>query len=280
MSIGGGMSEQPGFLTRYWRGEIALPISFWLVNFTATITLGVILSVLFRALETSDGYRPLVIFIGVAAGWAIAIVIQVWQCVGLWRSAGTYLSQHRGLRRLPAYLARLMVGAGIVANIPILVEQGFPQFIEVFKIAFSEDPDIPDYEVRLSEDKEEIHVIGGFKYGLAKDLRRQIEAAPTARVVVFESEGGRLGEAEAVFDLLVEKQLSTAVNEECASACALAFMGGKIVGSASRENRIAQCPFRRTERISNSRCNAEIRKSHYADIWRSHFVFQQGPTDR
>ena len=214
------------FFARYWRGEYSLPVSYWLINWLTSIAGRVAIVMLTGVVNLQNNYHPLSIFLSVVGVWGLACSIQVWQLVGLWRSAQHYLEQNQNWRRIWAYLARFGVVAATLTMAISVTTVGVPQIVEVSKILFADDPDLPDYTITLSEDGREIHVSGGFKYGLTKDLRARIDFAPQARVIVFDSIGGRIGEAESVYDLLVEKKLSTAVNELCASACALAFMGG------------------------------------------------------
>jgi hypothetical protein len=72
----------------------------------------------------------------------------------------------------------------------------------------------------------ELEVSGGFKFGLADDLTRVMRATPQLRTVHLDSVGGRIGEAEKLFNLIREHGFTTYVSHECLSACTLAFAGG------------------------------------------------------
>lgn len=216
-----------GLIPRYWRGEVSLPVSFWVLNSTATIAVGIVVALLNYSASLWDAYSPASLFFIVFNGWLVVIPVDVWKSVGLFRSAGAFITQNRAGWRLLAYAAKIWAIFSLAWTLNIFATSGFSQLVEVSKMLFANDSDVTDYEVFLSEDSREVHVRGGFKYGLAADLRLLLERTPAVEVVVFESNGGRVVEGRKVYDLIKEKQLSTAVNTYCRSACALAFMAGR-----------------------------------------------------
>ena len=74
-----GTSRKGNYLSRHWRGQLSLPVAFWLNYFA----LGVIFFVTGNILalnEADDGVGIPFLMI-----W---LPIIIWQCVGTWRSAG------------------------------------------------------------------------------------------------------------------------------------------------------------------------------------------------
>jgi hypothetical protein len=98
---------------------------------------------------------------------------------------------------------------------------------EAYNIAFLNDPDIPDYAIRVMRDGTEAEIVGGFKYGLTDDFIKILSASRSIKVVHLDSVGGRLGEGRRLYELIRERGLTTYVSGQCMSACTLAFAGGK-----------------------------------------------------
>jgi hypothetical protein len=88
-------------------------------------------------------------------------------------------------------------------------------------------PDIPDYSIRVMRDGTEAEIVGGFKYGLTDDFTKTLSASRDIKIVHLDSLGGRIGEGRRMFELIRDRGLSTYVSARCASACTLAFAGGK-----------------------------------------------------
>ena len=73
----------------------------------------------------------------------------------------------------------------------------------------------------------EVEITGGFKYGLTDEFQKLLKASRQISVVHLDSLGGRIGEAEKLYKVIRENGLTTYVPSKCASACTLAFAGGK-----------------------------------------------------
>jgi hypothetical protein len=69
---------------------------------------------------------------------------------------------------------------------------------------------------------------GGFGFGSGGMMRTALDAAPNARLVAFDSPGGRPLVAEEVATLIQARHLDTYVERYCASACTVAFVAGAV----------------------------------------------------
>lgn len=107
-----------------------------------------------------------------------------------------------------------------------IVTSAIPQVKEVSRMAFMDDPDIPEYFIRVMRDGTEAEITGGIKYGLANDFEKILSASRRIRVVHLNSIGGRIGEGERLYNLIRSGKLTTYVSSKCLSACTLAFSGG------------------------------------------------------
>lgn len=226
------------FIARHWRGELSLPVSYWLISFAANIAGALIVLALTLTFTPREGYEPTIILALLSVTWAILLVLLVWQIVGLWRSAERRAEARFKARRsafwaraaqFMAVIAVLQFGAGFAGT-------GAPQFAELYRIVFQNDPDIPDATLRLSDDGRFLAVAGGIKYGLAGQVDLLLKAAPNVVGLLLDSPGGRLAEAIKVSDLVRGRSLDTFVSDECSSACTLVFVAGRnrLVGQYGR----------------------------------------------
>jgi len=74
-----GTATKGNYLSRHWRGQLSLPVAFW-VNY---IVLGAIYFVIGKIMESNE--------VGDSVGMPFMLIllpIVIWQCVGAWRSAG------------------------------------------------------------------------------------------------------------------------------------------------------------------------------------------------
>jgi hypothetical protein len=215
-------------VARHWRGEFPLWIAYWIFGFAGNIVVALIPVTTFATFNTDKGYEPFSIFFAITVASIGVLLVLTWQMVGVWKSATLYMARTDiGKKAFWGGLAKLAVVVGFIRLLGTLTGEIFPQLSEIYRIAFYDDPDIPAYSIRLMRDGTEAEIVGGFKYGLAKDLSIVIKAASRLKVVHFDSIGGRIGEGEKLFKLIRERGLNTYVSTKCLSACTLAFAGGR-----------------------------------------------------
>jgi uncharacterized protein DUF4339 len=224
-------------LAAHWRGELPLWMSFWVFGIAGNIVIAAIPSVAIAVFGADSGYKPTSIFSASTVIWAGIFAVALWQAVGVWRSA-TRTAEGRvpsgaetepaaaGLRPFWAGLARIVVVVAFARLLGAFSAEGLPQLSELYKIAFQDDPDIPPYTIRITQDGVEAEIVGGFKYGLTNDFEALASTTPQLKVVRLDSVGGRLGEGEKLFAMIRERGLDTYVSSRCLSACTLAFAGG------------------------------------------------------
>ena len=75
---------------------------------------------------------------------------------------------------------------------------------------------------------------GGFSFGGTALVHSALDAAPHARLVAFDSPGGRPLVAEQIADLIRARHLDTYVARYCASACIVAFAAGTVRSASAR----------------------------------------------
>jgi hypothetical protein len=221
--------ERSNFIARHWRGELPLWASYWLINFFGNIFAVAVPIVIAAVFVSKSDHHPLSLFTAFTGTWACVLVLACWQLVGTWRSAKRYSSTRRqqGKHAFWGRLAQAAVLFGVFTSISTILREGAPQIIEMWRIAFQNDPDIPDYSIRVMRDGTEAEIVGGFKYGLVDDFVKIIGASPRINVLHLDSVGGRLGEGERLYEVIRSRRFTTYVSSKCLSACTLAFAGGR-----------------------------------------------------
>lgn len=216
----GGTSPRNIF-GRHWRGELSLPVSYWAI--------GVLLSVALFAVATIGGSAvgEMDVGPGLSAAWFLSymsfvIVTAVWQTVGIWRSAGSYIRTHQ--HRFWGYVARVAIVFGALQTVTQFRTLS-PMLHRSVELVLGHD-NIPAYQLRLLRGGTEVELSGGMSTGTAHALKSILDAAPAIKVVHLNSDGGFLGEGFRINKLLSERNLATYTSAECVSACTIAFLGG------------------------------------------------------
>jgi hypothetical protein len=218
----GQVANTRNYFVRHWRGELSLPVSYWVNGLLATIA----------ASTTSFGFITLIEGGEVRAGAPMALALicfillllalSAWQMVGIWRSATR--RSGRGSRVWPV-LAKASVIIGIVRVAIELVGASFPVVSEHVRIAIG-DQRFGESRFRLLRDGTELEFFGGINVGAADELARMLDAAPQVRVLHLNSVGGRIAEADLMAAHVRKRHLITYVSERCDSACTHVFLAG------------------------------------------------------
>jgi ATP-dependent protease ClpP protease subunit len=223
------LPRRRNYFARHWRGELSLPVSYW-INGTLVAFAGTLLG--FRAqLAIDDLNDPrTVLALGIALV-VIAVALPVWQFVGVWRSAGQHES--RGGLRFWAVTARVMVSLGVLRFAVFSIERVAPQ-IPVFYVMAVGDRDMK-HEVRLVGGRDAVFS-GEIGFGATADIEALLDAHPAVTILHLASGGGRVLEARHLHDAIRRRGLTTMSMTLCASACTMAFMGGKerLIGPEAR----------------------------------------------
>jgi hypothetical protein len=211
------------FIGRHWRGGYSLAVAYWLFGLLVGLASGLVGAGM-EWLANGIEYNPLHILLAAMLGWAVLILLSGWHLVGVWRSANRWRASGRA--GFWGWAARLVTVAGFTQFAVVMGQVALPQFVALADIVVNGDSTIPDYTITVTDGGSDVEITGGFKYGLADALRRVLDAAPGVRVLALQSPGGRIGEARAVYRLIVDRRLNTVTNTYCMSACTYAFLGG------------------------------------------------------
>lgn len=83
------------------------------------------------------------------------------------------------------------------------------------------------YSLKLQPAGDVIELSGSFSWAVPQSLTAILSQAPAVRTIWLDSPGGHLQAAEQVARIIQARKLDTYVPRSCASACTIAFLGGK-----------------------------------------------------
>ena len=206
------------YFLRHWRGELSLPLSYWLNGILGTIVVTVLVLSFASALEDSENSFSFLIYW--LASIAVVTSVTAWQLVGVWRSAERY----EGLAVWSA-LARLMVIVGFMNLANRYSQEYIPAINE--SIEFADWRSTAQWRILLLKDGHEIELAGAIGDGISRELSIILDSAPSVELVhVNLSQGGLVKEATRIQKLISQRGLSTYVSGECVSACTIVYLGG------------------------------------------------------
>ena len=206
------------YFIRHWQGEYSLGITYWINYITVGVFLLLILRIYPEELVT-DTLHALYIYIAL---YCIVLTITIWQIVGVWQSANKHIRESE--RKFWAHAAKVFVLLGFLSTVFMIKDllPGLNKFIYIF----AKERPIPQYYIRIMDNKKEIEITGGIKFGLTNSVRIICKKFPTIKVIHLNSLGGRVVEARRLREFIEEKKLLTSTNKGCFSACTIAYMGG------------------------------------------------------
>jgi hypothetical protein len=211
------------YIMRHWRGELSLPVSYWLNGILGGVVLAVVLFAI-RFMTHRDGEaRPLVWFLSLAMVWLLNALMVLWQTVGVWRSATRYQQQQKYFW---GGLAKGLSVLGMVQLAASFVMVGAPQLAGIYEI-LSGDRRVGPHQFHIIANGRTLEFSGGITFGVAQEFESFLNAAATVNAVRLDSIGGRILEAQKIADLIKSRNLTTFVVRECLSACTIVFLGGK-----------------------------------------------------
>lgn len=212
-----------GFIARHWRGEHSLGLAFWGYGIGLSLLVSVVSNIAGASTAFGD-LGPRLVGARMLTIYALAVVMSVWQWVGIWRSAANHMKA--GGRALWGQLAQVMVVLWVLSAVGRLAQNDGAMLQEGANLMLGID-NVPAYRLRLLGDGAEIELTGGIPFGTADAFKAMLEAHPGIRVAYLDSIGGRIGEALRLQQLIKERQLVTYTARECDSACVIAFLGGR-----------------------------------------------------
>ncbi len=212
-----------GYIARHWRGELTLPVSFWVNNFLLAAPVGFAIGALAAWIAvTGDYLRGGSIALLVA--WPLLLAFSVWCIVGAWRAATAHTDS--GGSSLWAGLAKLMLVLSALSTAGSALFEFAPNVGAYLRMARGIDP-IGHVRATLSADGRRLRLEGPLGLGDGERIRALTAKAAGLRVVELDSPGGRLKEGEEIAALVKRASWHTRTTGACESACTLVHMAGE-----------------------------------------------------
>lgn len=219
------LPEEPArnYVMKHWRGQYSLPFAYWVNGTVLGIGAGVALGAFAYVASVQFVGMPFVWFACMLAFWLVMILVTAWQVVGIWRSATRYRQSERifwgGFAKCMMVFATLNLAYYVIAT-------GVPQLRDIYGIARG-DALVGTHSFHVADNGARLDFYGGISFGVAKELDEQLAQMDHVTTVLLNSQGGRIAEAQRMADIIRKRGLSTTVVNLCASACTIAFLGGK-----------------------------------------------------
>lgn len=208
------------YFLRHWRGQLSLPVSYWINGSLLGVALLILFKVIGSATQDWD-LRPIAFL---SLGMLVsAILVTVWSMVGIWRSAGKHAG--RGGSAGWARVAQVVTILSTLSfGVRLYTEVG-PQMKEFASIATGRD-DLGIVKATVSHDGQTLLLQGAIGTGSMDEVLKVLSTAPNVKSIMLNSHGGRLREAEQLAQLVRERKLDTYVELQCLSACTFVFLAG------------------------------------------------------
>jgi ATP-dependent protease ClpP protease subunit len=214
--------EEPArnYFVRHWRGQLTLPVSYWVNGWGATALCA---GLMFAANKLLDDISVRGAAAAALAFLVLLLAVTAWLSVGIWRSAGHHVS--RGGARGWAVTAQILMVFSAVVTVSNFFIYRLPQMKEHWLIATGRDP-MGQITVELTRDKRAVVLSGTLGAGSVSKVSALLDEAPEATTIVLDSFGGRIAEGVLIAKLVRERKLNTYVETHCESACTLVFLAG------------------------------------------------------
>ena len=213
------------YLRRHWQGQQSLGWSFW-VNLVAVRVTIFLLQTLFTPADGED-YHDFRTILYVLV-FVFHVVLLIWQLVGVVRAAEVHFSEHGNM----ALVWGAQLGGVIFFILTAVYALGAVQMsmkapVEIDVLTQMNEEHASQYDFALSDDGLSMSIEGSIELGITRALRGYLAAHQEVRLVTLNSSGGNIYEGRGLAGVFLEFGLATHVENRCASACTIAFVGGK-----------------------------------------------------
>jgi hypothetical protein len=209
------------YFIRHWRGELSLPVSYWVNSVLGT---SLIVLAFFGVAALLDGEDPASSTYYWSASTAMVVVITTWQLVGVWRSAVRRRSESPTVW---ASVAQVVVVMGWIS----LFGQVFGTFVPAIQESVAQQKWLAEngkWNTEVMGSGQEIALTGGIGRGFAADIETTLSNYPQLKTLHVNLEnGGLISEADRARKVIEQKGIRTYVSDRCVSACTIVFVGGK-----------------------------------------------------
>ncbi len=156
---------------------------------------------------------------------APAVLCALTSAFAIWQIVLIAVAARRRSRGVAPLLALMVAVASVLAIGALLYDRAVPALAELWNI-YNGDHKLSDLALSVSPNGTTLHIDGTYGMGSDQAVRRALEQNPKIREVVLAGPGGRMGAGFEISRLIRNRRLATRVENGCASACTIAFLGG------------------------------------------------------
>jgi len=212
--------QSKNYFVRHWRGELTLPVSYWI---NATLVAGLVpipLLYLSSQVEQRAGSIQLASIVLMLI-LTVSILMSIWAIVGTWRSSNHH--SMRGGSEGWANAAKFFMFLGALRLLAQVAGMG-PFVLETSQLAVGVDS--MGAPAKIAVTGQDLSIVGPISLGTADLVERALIDNPKVRRVLLSSLGGRLGEAAQISEQIAARQMNTVARGECSSACTMILLAG------------------------------------------------------
>jgi hypothetical protein len=216
----------PYFLA-HWRGKLPLSQALW-VNMVGLLII-ISYAELFVLSELVSGSSRLV-GVTLASLFVTRAIIFPWQLIGLFRAIETDYMEHKNILKTRALQAFAILSVLFTLAYSLEVIQAAVYHKQQLEYHARPKTQVAyKLEVNLDENsgQPQLYISGDLEIGISNAVRAIIATQPNIKTVVLQSSGGQIYEGRGLARVFTEFGIDTYVYEECSSACATAYIGGK-----------------------------------------------------
>jgi len=208
------------YFIRHWRGDLSLPVSYWI---NATLIAGLVPVPLVYLSSQLDQRIGSIQSASIMLMLIITVSISgtIWAIVGTWRSSNHY--SMRGGSEGWANAAKFFMFMGALRLLAQVAGMG-PFVLETSQLAVGIDS--MGAPAKVAVNGKDLSIVGPISLGTADLVGKALMDNPQVRRVLVSSLGGRLGEATQISKQIASRQINTIARGECSSACTMILLAG------------------------------------------------------
>ena len=215
------------YIRRHWRGELSLPVSFWINFFLIYLALALLQQFFLtpHILGKVNLGEVAVIYSVTIFSIVAHAIIYPWQIIGVIRACERRIKNRTD--RSWAIAAEGVVVLSIAATLAAV----FSSYQSV--LGYQSSLRLPEnseteraYQLDLIRGNTLIHLRGVFEVGITRRVSRLLDHHSQITGIILDSDGGQIYEGRGLARLIKENKLATYSLEQCVSSCATAFIAG------------------------------------------------------
>jgi hypothetical protein len=207
-------------MARHWRGELSLPTSYWVNGVLLLLPFNIYFQIAQAIARSDPPHNPLAYLYLFTIPALIALPLQIWAGVGIWRSAGVrFASGKKGW----SVVARIVV----VVNVFALIAVGIIATRYTYSAFVAADF---EREAAYSIERHEKYVVfhGPITEAGADQLISALETSGVDRLVINGSIGGFTRAGLRIAEVIKAKHLFVVAVTQCESACTAMLAAGAV----------------------------------------------------